>query len=160
MAGSLTVSDRGYRDLMRRMRQASRGKAVVVGVLDGDQPTGGGLTLGELAAVLEFGSTDGHIPERSFIRAYIDENRTEIEAELRAITAKVIAGTLPSMDQGLRQLGAKMEAEIADRIRAGISPENAPSTVERKGSSTPLIASGGLVEAIASELRAFAEEVG
>ena len=42
---------------------------VKIGFFDGSQVTEEGFTMIELAAVHEFGSEDGVIPERSFIRA-------------------------------------------------------------------------------------------
>jgi hypothetical protein len=103
------------------------------------------LSILEVAIFNEFGTE--HTPERSFIRAYVDENQDKIRGWLKALMPSVIKGAR-TREQVLQLIGVKMVAEIQARISSGISPANAPGTIIRKGSSTPLIDTGALRSAI------------
>ncbi len=108
------------------------------------------LTLLDLAAIHELGL--GNVPERSFLRAYVDEQGERLRAMLAALMTAEIARTVQSgapIDDGKRRailtkLGLRMVAEIQARMSAGIAPDLQPATVQRKGSSTPLIDTGQL----------------
>lgn len=139
--------DRGYRELLARMKDASRGGSVSVGILASaaSTPAGKGATLLDVATWNEFGLG---VPERSFIRAYYDEALAENQAFLTRQWVLVVAGKL-TPQQAFNRLGLKMVADIQKRIAARIDPPNADSTIKRKGSSVPLIDSGQLRSAIA-----------
>jgi hypothetical protein len=49
-------------------------------------------------------------------------------------------------------LGLLFVGQIQERIKANIAPENADSTIERKGSSTPLINGGQLWQSVKHEV--------
>lgn len=149
MSVQVTDTDRGLNSRVAALRDFERYE-VVVGVLadkGGDRAAGDGsdLTVLDIAIIHEFGAPDAAypIPERSFCRAYVDENREQIRAWLRALVARVFAGAI-TVRQAFEQLGARVAAGMQARISAGIDPPNAPSTVERKGSSTPLVDTGQL----------------
>lgn len=160
MSGAVTVRDNGASDLMKRVRALSEGKRVRVGIL-ADKPkhdvkgstskrarvqrkvaSRATKTLLEVAIIHEFGA--GHVPARSFIRATIDEKRAEIQALQVVVAKQVLAGKL-TPDQALGQIGAKVAAMIQQRIRDGLAPPLAASTLRRKkNKSTPLILTGQL----------------
>lgn len=48
----------------------------------------------------------------------------------------------------LDQMGARAAGYCKEAIETGIAPANAPSTIKRKGSATPLIDKGILKNAI------------
>lgn len=153
--GSFKDVDRGFRDIVAQMARAagSPGAHVVVGWpgnagsqthLDSD------LSVGEIAAIQEFGS--GRIPARSMIGATVDENRGKYEQASRDIATGIARGRI-DLRKGLDVLGVMIKGDIQARISAGIAPPNAPSTIARKGSSTPLIATGQMRTAIDHEVR-------
>jgi hypothetical protein len=147
----VTVIDRdlGFRALRRRVAATAR-ERVTVGVHEdvGGEDHGEGITIAEIAAFHEFGTAS--IPERSFIRAGIDENRDRIRDLQRRLAKLVIANrTRMPPRRALELLGAKIATLIRERIRASIDPPLADSTVDRKGSSTPLIDTGQLIQSIA-----------
>lgn len=131
---------------------------VQVGVLagaGGDQVhPDSGLTMIELAAIHEFGSPKAGIPERSFIRA--TANRSDVTKKLSRLgahVAKLIVEGKLQPTQALGQLGLLLTTEIKRTIvqRKTEGPDNqanAPSTIARKGSSTPLVDTGRLINAI------------
>lgn len=153
-------TDRGYKALRQRLTKAAAGARVSVGVheAEGDQPAGddGEATVLDVAVFNEFGTE--HIPPRSFIGAWEDENVDEHKSQLRKIGQAVVKGAIPSVEVGLERFGLHAVGEVQQRIAAGIAPENAESTVERKGSSTPLINHGQLRSAIAHHVKSGTSE--
>lgn len=81
------------------------------------------------------------IPERSFMRSTIDENEIKydelIEKQInRIVDWKQIASGL------LITLALQIEGDVKNKITSLRIPPNAPSTIEQKGSSNPLIDTG------------------
>ncbi len=153
MAGKVSVKDNG---LSRVVANLSRGKGgrVRVGVLHDAPKKGddtGRATLLEVAAYNEFGAPAANVPQRSFIRATVDAKKPEIQAAQGRVAKQVLAGKI-TFHQGLEQIGAKVVGLMKQRIAAGIPPENAESTIARKGSSKPLINFGQLRGAITYEV--------
>ncbi len=145
MPSSVKVRDTGLRKYRERAERLSRGKSVTVGV-HGD--AGGGyetISVLELAAIHEFGL--GNSPERSFIRAWVEENKDEIQQMIARMGEAIQAGKLAE-GQALEQLGLWAQGNIQARISQGIPPPNAPSTAAAKDSSTPLVDTGQLKSSI------------
>jgi hypothetical protein len=108
--------------------------------------------LAELAAVHEFGSDDGHIPERGPIRATHDKRQGHWVDSVAKLKLKVLSGEM-SVRQALGILGEMMISDIKAAYRRGGDPyvPNAESTKAAKGSSTPLIDTGQLVNGVTYE---------
>lgn len=102
------------------------------------------VTVAEIANKHEFGLG---VEERSWLRAWVDENQPMIRNDLRRAAMRIIEGKL-TIQQAADLLGTKYVASIQIRISNGIAPANAPATIERKGSSTPLIDTGQFRSAI------------
>jgi len=118
--------------------------AVLVGIFEaeGGKPHGDdALTVLEVAAVHEFGSET--VPERSFLRGWFDENIERAREALRVLMVQVVEGRLRP-ETALNRFGLWLQAEIQKRIAEGIPPPLAEITIERKGSSVPLIDKGQL----------------
>lgn len=139
-----------------------RGRSVEIGALQGDSKW--------LAAIHEYGcdipvtpkmraflATQGlhlkattthiHIPERSFIRAGHDENADRIMKQTERAICAVLDGAM-SVDDLLDLCGQQFATAIKLYMRDLRDPANHPFTVEQKGSSNPLIDTGGLLESI------------
>lgn len=131
--------DAGYAALVAAVYGlAKRKPRIQVGILekDGSREYPGGATVLQVAEWNEFGTDT--IPARSFIRAWFDENESALRQDLTRLMQSVIRGER-SPDQVLELLGLRCVGQIQQRMADGIEPPNAPSTVARKGSSTPLI---------------------
>lgn len=130
-----------------------RGAVVKVGVLGEDanivrtSRTGGSMTLGEIAQVNEFGSRDGRIPARPFMRNTWDALKPELRALQRRTLERIAAGTM-GVEQGLGLIGEWFAGAVKKTITAGVPPPNAPRTIALKGSSKPLIDTGQLRQSI------------
>lgn len=103
------------------------------------------LTVAEVGSFHEFGTST--IPQRSFIRAWFDESVAENRELLNSQLKLAIAGKL-TLEAALERCALKFEASVRKRIRARIPPPLAQSTIDRKGSTTPLIDTGQLVSSI------------
>lgn len=150
-----TVVDRdnGWRAMLKRARDlASKEASVKVGILvdapakdhDGES---GPLTIAQVAALHEFGAPEANIPMRSFVRATVDEQRTEIAKLQHVVAGKCLAGTTTT-GQGLDLIGAKVASMMIRKINSGIAPPLAQSTIDAKGSSKPLVDTGQLKSSI------------
>lgn len=145
MANSVRDIDRGYKKFRRNL--SGPGATALVGVQGqkaDDSHTDSEMSVGEIASIHELGLG---VPERSWLRAWVDENETQIQDDLRAAMRQVILGKF-TKDQAISILAIKYVGEMQARIAAGIEPPNAPSTIARKESSTPLIDTGQLRSAI------------
>lgn len=133
---------------LRSLRgRLSRNSNVYVGVPQGAGQYEDGTPIAVIAAVHEFGSADGHIPERSFLRAPLRGGQDRFKQIFQAGLPQVVSGEM-TMFQLLSQVGAAGVGTAQEAIAEGIDPANAPSTVEQKGSSTPLVDTGRLRQSI------------
>ena len=111
----------------------------------------------ELAAVHEFGSRDGTIPERSFIRSTFARQRVPLGKMCERLARMVVTKGM-DVHQAMTLLGAWGASEVRKTITGGhVEPALKPATIAAKGSSKPLIDTGQLVGAITYEV---SDEVG
>lgn len=102
-----------------------------------------------IAGVHEFGMTIRQkkgsivIPERSFIRSTFDEQNKKWFDFVKKRIPSLLDGRI-SARQLCELLGTRMVADIQKKIKDIDDPPNAPSTIAQKGSSSPLIDTGGL----------------
>jgi hypothetical protein len=104
-----------------------------------------GETVADVATLQEFGA-DG-IPQRSFLRAWFDENQAQTAEATKRMLQSVMQGKR-TKQAALELLGQAFVGQIQKRIAQGIAPPNSPDTIARKGSSTPLIDTGQMRSAI------------
>jgi hypothetical protein len=83
------------------------------------------------------------IPERSFVRSTFDEKNDDwvafVKEQIQQILdLKITASTMYD------RLGALIASDIQDKITTLKSPSNAKITIDNKGSSNPLVDTGGL----------------
>ena len=147
----MTVRDRdtGWKRLSKAMTRPKE-TSVLVGVFgdEGDnERQGAEITNVELATIHEFGAK--YVPQRSFIRAGIDKSRGDLGKLVEKLFNGVITGKFTA-EQALELLGEQGVAEVRKYVRDGdgVPPPLAASTVNRKGSSRPLVDTGQLVQSI------------
>jgi hypothetical protein len=145
--------DHGWAALEARVKRMPARANVVVGVLgpaaDAPHPTAGEgkgppPTVLEVAIWNEFGTE--HIPARSFIRETLDIHADAILTLARRLAKAVELGRMDEK-QAMGLLGEHVVGLMKERIAnhgapAAFAP-NAPRTIAKKGSSTPLIAHTG-----------------
>lgn len=139
--------DRGMKKFLESTQKLKSAPYVKVGFPEestGPNKEPGGLTVATVATFNEFG-TD-RIPERSFIRSTVNENRAEIKTFIQAQKKNILIN-----DGGVKQLGLiglKVQTMIQKKIQAFTDPPNAASTIAQKGSSHPLIDTGQMVQSV------------
>ena len=145
--------DKRWQALRKHVIELAAKKAYVkVGVLQDKPHEGSDLGVLEIACVHEFGSPAAHIPERSFIRSTFHTQ----EEGLRKVTARAAKAAFDGkigLGQALGLIGAWGVAAMQRTIRthATVGPEeqaNKPATIAAKGSSTPLIDTGALMQSL------------
>jgi phage gpG-like protein len=142
---------REQRRLEKLLQKMANAPHVAVGILQ-DKPVTDRFSMLDLATVHEFGSKDGRIPERSFMRSTCDAKRHEHAKLMTQLQNKYIDGKL-TMSQALTQLGEVVSKDVVQAINRGIDPKLKPATIKRKKSSKPLIDSGRLKGEITHEVR-------
>lgn len=145
---------RDGREFVSRLLSAHRGAPVAAVGVQGSAasaPHGEGspLTTAEVAAVNEFGMG---VPERPFMRATFEQRASDVAKLGAALERKVLQGAL-SVEQALAVIGQAAVSMVRATIDSGLPPPNAPSTVERKGSSGTLRDTGQLKGHITAQVR-------
>lgn len=136
--------DKGARKLVAAVGAMRLPVGAKVGILE-DKPYDDSMTVADVALIHEYGL--GSVPERSFLRAWVDENQPAIEARLKREVEGALFGK-HSPQQAMDRFGLWAVGEIKKRIIGGITPALAAETIVRKGSSTPLIDTGQLLSSI------------
>jgi len=142
---------RKQRRLEKLLRETQRQSHVAVGILQ-DEPHDEHFSMVDLAMVHEYGSRDGRIPARSFIRSTCDAKRKEHLELIRTLQEKILLGRLTTK-QALTQLGEVVAKDMVQTINEGIEPALLEETIRRKKSSKPLIDTGRLKGSITHEVR-------
>ncbi len=145
---SISIVDRGYRKLIRRLKEPARFVTVGIHNDDGAQEHSDGLTIAEVGAFHEFGL--GNNPRRSFIADWADENRAKHTRFIGVVLKDYLVGKHATIDQASELVGIQFQGEIQRRIAQTPAdwPELKQETIDRKGSSKPLIDTGALRGAI------------
>ena len=160
--GRVVDTDKGYAALVRNLDAlgktgiAGTGPGVYVGIRAnaGNEPDG--TPLVKIAAANEFGTIDGHIRERSFLRSTVDKRHPVYAAALVRIldAATKAPDGLAALRLGLARLGAVAVGDVQRTMTDLDDPPNADETIRRKyGQDNPLIDTGRLRQSIDSEVR-------
>jgi hypothetical protein len=83
------------------------------------------------------------IPERSYLRSGYDENVDDITDKVKQMMPDVIDGNIDP-DVFLNAIGSEFAGLIRKKLNDLREPANSSMTVERKGSSNPLVDTGNL----------------
>lgn len=118
---------------------------------EGGQPHGeDGQTIASIAESHELGLG---VPTRSWLRGWVDENQTQNAKDLRNFGEQAIRTRQPSPVVA-EQLALRFAGSIQKRIaRTGAFQPNAQATIDKKGSSRPLIDSGVMRSAITAKVK-------
>ena len=149
MPSKVKVIDRGWKKIGKSLDKFAKGKVAAVGIQAGeaDIERGEGATNVLIGVVHEFGAKGGQIPERSHMRSAFDENKNTYQKLLDKIATGVFSAK--EVEGELLLLGEKYRKDIIDKIRSGIAPPLAESTIAAKGGgTTPLWTTGQYINAL------------
>ena len=97
----------------------------------------------------EFGKT---VPERSFMRSAVDENRLAIN-EIIESSITNISGGFATVHSTLNHIGLQVQKMIQRKILTGPYTPLHPSTIARKGHALPLVETGQLISSMQYKIR-------
>lgn len=103
---------------------------------------------------MEIGVTGPHvikIPERSFLRSAVAENKDKITNAVGNQYIRFVGANV-SLSKALNIIGLLVTNLVKAKIRKGPFKPNAPSTIKAKKSSRPLIDTGRMRQSITHEL--------
>jgi len=157
MPSQLIEKDHGWNALMKEVHRARdtdpHVRVGIMGEAASEQHAKSDFSNVDVATVQEFGTLDGHIPERSHVRATIDENGATYHDLAKTLYRRVLEGEL-GLHQALGIFGTKVASDMKRKIQRGIDPPLAESTIRAKQSSKPLIDTGQLIGSITYEVKA------
>lgn len=151
--------DTGYKEFMNHFKLQVGETAAHVGWLRGEQhkdkpghSSKEPLTVAQIAAVQEFGSSDGTIPERAPLRSAMAEHEAELKKLTKKCVQKILDGKM-NQTQALGLLAQRAQDWIKAKITSNIPPPNAPSTVAAKGSDRTLVDTAQMLNSVEWEIR-------
>ena len=150
---NVIVKDRGLNTIRRQGLQTGRDAHAAVGVLadlGAKRDPNDAITLIEKAVWNHFGTDN--IPARPFIADAVQRHRGEI-LDLSKRLLRLVFQNKVTVRQALDIIGVKIVGFIVDDIDGRSYAPNAAVTVDRKGSSTPLVDTGQLKGSVTNETR-------
>lgn len=121
----VTDRDNGFKALVARMKFDTQGVSVGVDSRP-HEPTG--VPTDEIAMAHEFGIG---VPQRSFLRGWVEENENVIFGMLRKWASAIVTGEITYTEAQTR-FGEFAVNSIRSRIIRGIDPPLVPETINRK----------------------------
>lgn len=145
--------DKPIREFLVAGKEFAR-KSIGVGVLGGDalqmHPTAN-ITVGEIAAIQEFGTSGGHIPSRPFLRSTLANKELVLSTMARA--ARAVFAKKATVNQALNRAGQTLSDAVRNTLLQGVPPANAQATKDWKGHGDTLIGkTGALYDAITHKI--------
>ena len=152
--------DRGYKKARSEIQKVKIKRPHVAVGFQGESggarhPEGDGATVADVATFNEFGTKD--IPERSFIRSTMDEEKPELLRLNKRLFRLMSAGKMTT-ERALNILGLKIKALIQKKITDLKDPPNHPKTIARKKSSNPLIDTGTMRQSVTFKVKRGGEQ--
>jgi hypothetical protein len=143
MSINFNVAMKYLKDIAKQVKNQS----VKVGIPKEAVRTDTGESLAMIGMVHEFGSDARNIPERSFLRANLNQNKKEYNDLLAKLSTKVTANQIDTKS-ALSIVGNKVMNDTKNYITNLKAPPNSQATIDKKGSSNPLFDTGELRRSI------------
>jgi len=123
-------------------------RVIDIGLPDDITHPDAGVTMAQLGAVHEFGAPENSppIPQRSFLRAWIQASRSRIIRTLNINAENISVGL--SIEDGAGQVALWGQGQVQEYITDLYDPPNAPLTIALKGDDNPLIDTGAMRQAV------------
>jgi len=147
--GGIRDTDKGMEEIRKQIAALSQ-LSVKVGIIEGSGSKKG-VSIAEYAAYNEYGvpgkKKKWQIPPRPFIRGFIENESEAIKATQEKLYKLVSEGKMDAAT-AIARLGQFAQDGIKRYIIGGDFEPNAELTVQRKGSSRPLIDTGTMRNSI------------
>lgn len=128
--------DHGFKGIIKELRKLEKKPYVKIGYPEDKSSTTAGKEGNEFVTVLdvalwhEFGTTN--LPERSFVRAAFDKNRTKYEKLNRELLVKIYSNKM-TVEKALDILGLTIENDIKTFIKSGEVDPDSNRAIEEGG---------------------------
>jgi len=139
--------DLGWKAYLKELKKLEDNPFVKVGIQQDASHPDDGESLLVIASSNEFGTNNGHIPERSYMRSTFDEQKKATDAFILKGYDNIMKQKT-TVERVLGQLGAFFKGQVQKKMADLTTPPNAESTIKAKGSSNPLINTGFLRQSI------------
>ena len=120
------------------------GLEVAVGFQAGQGTYEDGTDLVEVVAYNEFGTST--IPPRPFMKQSFENHPDKLGEIREQIIKRLLSGA--SAEQAMNEAGVFLKGLMQEEIVTGEFVPNAPSTIKKKGSATPLIDTGQMRQSV------------
>lgn len=136
--------DKGFMDILKGAKSLD-GKTLVAGVLQEAGKTSTGTSLVDVAVYNEYGTR--HIPARPFMRIASTEHGKKWQEHAEKAAIAVMDGRIKA-ERAVELVGNEVVGDIQQIIGSDKLEANAPATIKRKKSDSPLIDTGRLRQSI------------
>lgn len=129
---------------------------VVVGITEETNADRGAINNASLLYLHEQGIPSHNVPPRPVLGPAISEEKTKQKIETmmkEAAVAALVKGDKDTAEKNFHKAGMIGRDACKNWIKGGHLAPNAPSTIARKGSSTPLVDTGSLLQSITYAVR-------
>jgi len=140
--------DKGWKRIQIDVKSLN-GRSVKVGIIGNQQVDG--VSVVDYAMYNEFGTS--RIPARPFMSKTAELHTKDIIQFAEHLSGRLIDGKI-GPTKALQNIGEQYQKYIKQTIRDAKSwaAPNADSTIERKGSSSPLIDTGRMINSVSYEV--------
>lgn len=125
--------------------------AVKVGLPEGSNDYPDGTSVIMVGTVHEFGSEVRNIPQRSYLRSTVTENKREYKSLHRKLALKVLRGEMTT-EQALQQIGLKVQSDVVGKITDLSDPPLKHRRDKEGDAGNPLVLTGHLRRAITFQI--------
>lgn len=142
----INTPDRALRELERIAKAMKKGgSSVRVGLPKGSNAYPDGTSVIMVGAVHEFGSPKMGVPQRSYLRTTVIENRKKYKTLMAKLSKQIVDGN-KTKKQALGLIGLKVQGDVQKKI----TDIDTPPLKDRDGN--PLIDTGHLRQSITYEV--------
>ena len=147
----INVDVPGFEGILKKLQEMQEGlqtnNAILVGLpseTGTKEHPNSKLNNATIGAIHEFGAPEKNIPERSFLRAGLDQNKKTLTKATEKMLHNVLEGRINS-EQGMNVVGGLAAAGIKKYMAEGIAPPlKRPRKTGIDGLDKPLIDTGEL----------------
>lgn len=136
----MTAEGRQFQQMLKDLAKLE----VRIGFQHGQATEEDGTDICDVAAWNELGTVNS--PSRPFLRKSVDENEEKINHFLQAKKADLLRG-VPA-EQIFKEIGLFQKDLIQEKITEGSFTPNAQLTIQKKGSTKPLIDTGRMRQSV------------
>lgn len=148
---TFVLKDLGMEAIKDTFKKLSQAHVVVGYPGEGPVHEGSDMSVAAIAVVTEYGSPANNVPARPFMRQTWGRNRAETKLKAQLAFGMAVRQKW-SVRDSLQRLGLFYEDKVRDTIDNGSFEALAQTTIDRKGSSKPLIDTGDLRRRVATKV--------